>query len=225
MKRDAVSRNLASRLWLFASSPSSLQIKAARLLASNVRRLIRLAAMMLSSSLGNGCGRLLLALCVLGAVACGEDSKDAGNGGGAGESGNPPDETGLTGTFTIGTKTLPCTTSDQDFPATGEYSVLCESEDSGFVQVTFKNEAAARTAQDLTFMKPFAFKPEDHEAADAISVSYMNAAGETLDSDDESTGSAKVAASDGHHVLTLKDVSLSTVTSEDTGEVSATINF
>lgn len=172
-------------------------------------------------------GQLLLALCLLGATACGEDSKGAPNDGGAGETGNPPD-TELTGTFTFGGDTVACKTSHQDFAATGEYSVLCENDDDDsnyrFVQITFKDEASARKAQSLTFTGPFAFKPEDHEAADAVAVSHTDKDG-TLDSDDDSTGSAKVAVSGGHNVLTLTNVSLSTVSSEDTGEVSASIEF
>ncbi len=171
---------------------------------------------------------LLVALGALGAVACEDpDSKDAANGG-AGESGNPPGDTELTGTFTFGGDTTACKTSHQTFPATGEYSIVCENDEDGalyrFVQVTFKDEPSARKAQALTFMKPFAFKPEDHEAADAVAVSYTDTDG-TLDSDDESTGSAKVVVSGDHNVLTLDEVSLSTVTSEATGAVSATINF
>lgn len=172
--------------------------------------------------------QLLMVLCVLGTTACGGSDSNTPNDGGAGESGNPPGDTELGGTFTFGGETVDCKTSTQDFPATGEYSVLCENDEDDsnyrFVQVTFKDEPSARKAQTLTFMAPFAFKPEDHEAADAVAVSFTNKDG-TLDSEDESTGSAKVAASGGHYVITLNSVSLSTVTSEDTGEVSATINF
>jgi hypothetical protein len=173
------------------------------------------------------CGRLLLALCVMGATACGESSEGGPNNGAAGESGNSPDDTQLTGTFTFEGKTRDCKTSHQDFAPTGEYSVVCENEEDGyrFVQVTFKNEVSARLAQNLTFMAPYAFKPEDHEAADAIAVSYTDGNG-TLDSDDDSTGSAKVTASGARSVLTLTNVSLATVTSEiQSSEVSATINF
>jgi hypothetical protein len=175
---------------------------------------------------GTRSGRLLLALCLMSATACGEGSEGGPNSGGAGESGNLPDDPQLTGTFTFGGKTVGCKTSDQDFPATGEYSVVCENDEAGyrFVQVTFKNEASARRAQDLTFMAPFAFSPEDHEAADAVAVSYTDGDG-TLDSDDESSGSAQVAASGAHYVLSLTNVSLATVTSEATGAVSATISF
>ncbi|MDF3070605.1 MAG: hypothetical protein K0R38_6206 [Polyangiaceae bacterium] len=173
--------------------------------------------------------QLLVALCVLGATACGgSDSQGTPNDGGAGESGNPSGATELGGTFTFGGETADCKTSTQDFAATGEFSVVCENDEDDsnyrFVQVTFKDEPSARTAQTLTFMAPFAFKPEDHEAADAVAVSYTNKDG-TLDSEDDSTGSAKVTASGGRYVITLDSVSLSTVTSEDTGEVSATINF
>lgn len=172
---------------------------------------------------------LLVALCLLGATGCdGSDSQGTPNEGAAGESGNPPGETELTGTFTFGGETVDCKTSTQDFPATGEYSVVCENDEDDsnyrFVQVTFKNEASARKAQSLTFMAPYAFKPEDHEAADAVAVSHTDSDG-TLDSEDDSTGSAKVTASGGRYVITLDSVSLSTVTSEDTGEVSAIINF
>jgi major membrane immunogen (membrane-anchored lipoprotein) len=163
----------------------------------------------------------IMAVCLLGTVACGGSDSDDANGG-AGDSDD------LTGTFTFAGVTLDCETSDQDFPATGEYSVVCDNDDDDanyrFVQVTFKDEPSARVARDLKFIAPFAFGPEDHEEADTIAVSYTNDDG-TLDSDDDSTGSAKVTVSGNHHVITLKDVSLSTVTSGDTGTVSAVINF
>ena len=171
---------------------------------------------------------LVVALC-LGAVACGDDDSTGGTDGAAGEGSKTPiDNDDLTGTFTFGAETLDCEVSDQDFPASGEYSVVCDNDevDSNyrFVQVTFKDEASARTAGDLKFIAPYAFKPEDHPDADTIAVQFTDTDG-TLDSDDDSTGSAKVTASGGRYVLTLEDVSLSTVTSDDTGTVSATINF
>lgn len=171
-------------------------------------------------------GNALLTLCLLGATGCGGSDSDAGSPGAGGEGSEMPSDEELTGTFTFAGVTTDCKVSTQDFPATGEYSVLCEedSASSRFVQITFKDEASARMAQDLKLIAPFAFKPEDHPDADTIAVSYTDSDG-TLDSDDDSTGSAKVAASSGHYVLTLKDVSLSTVSSEDTGEVSATIQF
>jgi hypothetical protein len=171
---------------------------------------------------------LVVALC-LGTVACGDDDSDSGTDGAAGEGSKTPiDNDDLTGTFTFGGETLDCEVSDQEFPATDEYSIVCDNDevDSNyrFVQVTFKDEASARVARDLKFIAPYAFKPEDHPDADTIAVQFTDKDG-TLDSDDDSSGSAKVTASGGHHVLTLEDVSLSTVTSDATGAVSATIDF
>ena len=122
---------------------------------------------------------------------------------------------------------LDCKVSTQDFPSSGEYSVLCEEDASNFryVQVTFKDEASARTAQTLKFMKAFAFKPEDHPDADAIAVGWTDTDGGTLYADDESTGSAKVVKNGAHYTLTLTDASVESAPTKATGTVTAVIDF
>ncbi|MET0795693.1 MAG: hypothetical protein ABW061_29515 [Polyangiaceae bacterium] len=181
---------------------------------------------------------LALTLTLGGLVACGSDAASDGgssgaagsaSSGSAGKGGGGPtnNEPELTGTmsFSNGAK-LDCKVSTQNFPASGEYSVLCEEDASNFrfVQVTFKDEASARTAQTLKFMKPFAFSPEDHPDTDAIAVSWTGTDG-TLDSDDDSTGSAKVAKSGDHYAVTLSDVSVESTPTKATGTVTAVIDF
>lgn len=134
----------------------------------------------------------------------------------------------LGGTFTFGAVTLPCKVSSQMFPASGEYSIVCDNSDESsnyrYVQVTFKNEASARLTQTLRFKDPFAFKPEDHPDADTVSVDYLDKDG-TITAGSTSTGSANVASSGGHNVLILKDVSLGNVTKTRSGTISAAVTF
>jgi hypothetical protein len=177
-------------------------------------------------------------------AACGSDAaSDGGNSGAAGSAGSgaagaagaagkggagPIDnETELTGKMSFNNgEELDCKVSTQDFPASGEYSVLCEEDATSFryVQVTFKDEASARTAQTLKFMKPFAFSPEDHPDADAIAVSWTDSDG-TLDSDDTSTGTAKVVKNGSHYTVTLTDVTVESLPTHAIGTVTATIDF
>jgi len=186
----------------------------------------------------------LLGSCLLGTAACGSDAATvAGNAGAGGSSGSgtagapnagkggspSTQEQEFTGTFSFnGGATLPCEVSTQLFPATGEFSVLCENDDDDanyrFVQVTFKDEASARIAQSLVLAEPFAFSPSDHPEANAISVNWQDTDG-ALYADSDSTGSGKVTATGGHNVLKITDVSLSTVSSDATGTVSATVDY
>ena len=170
-----------------------------------------------------------------GTLGCGSD--DVSNPGGAGASGtagsgaaggSSDDGADLTGTFSFdGGPTIACKVSTQDFPATGEYSVLCEEDatDFRYVQVTFKDEASARTAQTLALMKAFAFSPEDHPDADAISLGYTDADGDTLYADDDSTGTGKVVKNGTHYTVTLSAVSVESATTKVSGPVTATIDF
>jgi hypothetical protein len=165
-----------------------------------------------------------LALALGGTLGCGSDAASTGGGAGSGSSGDD-----LKGTVSFnGGPTLECDVDDQDFAASGEYSITCDNDevDSNyrFVQITFKDEASARTAQTLKFMRPFAFKPEDHPDADAIAVSWTDKDG-TLDSDDDSTGTAKVVKSGNHYTVTLTDVSVESTPTKATGKVTAVVNF
>lgn len=178
---------------------------------------------------------LALILALGGTLGCGSDdvsnpggagsSGTAGSGAGGGSSNNGAD---LTGTFSFdGGPTIDCKVSTQDFPATGEYSVLCEEDSTDFryVQVTFKDEASARTAQTLKLMKAFAFSAADHPDADAISVGWTDAEGDTLYADDDSTGSAKIVKNGAHYTVTLTDVLVESAPTKATGTVTATIDF
>ena len=166
-------------------------------------------------------------LLVLGACDS-DDSKNAGDGGASDVGAGSTFEKNLTGTFSFGGVTLPCKVSSQLFPASKEYSIVCDNSDDSnnyrFVQVTFKNEVSARLPQALKFKAPFAFTPEDHPDADTVSVDYFDKDG-NITAGEASTGSSGVSVSGGRNVLTLKDVSLGNVTKTRSGTISATVNF
>jgi len=60
----------------------------------------------------------------------------------------------LTGTFTANGKNYTGKVSTQQFPATGQYSVLCQDDndpnDSKLIQFVFKDESSARAGGNLT---------------------------------------------------------------------------
>lgn len=160
-----------------------------------------------------------------GSASSGGSSNSGGSDSGTGGNGDDDD---FTGTVTFDGTTIDCEVDTDDFPASGEFSVLCDNDDDDsnyrYVEIVFKNEASARTAQDLRFIGGFAFSPDDHPDADTIAVGWTDTNG-TLYADDDSTGSAKVTASGGHFVLEITDVSLSNEEETASGTLSATIDF
>jgi hypothetical protein len=169
-------------------------------------------------------------------AACGEsEAGDAGSGGAGGESatggassgsGSSPGTESFTGTLTFGGETLDCAVTTSTFTS-DEFSIICDNDEDAsnyrYVEVTFKDEASARTAQDLVFAAPFDFTG-GHDDPKAISVGWTDSDG-TLYSADDSSGEAAVTESGGHNVVTLTDVSLSNAEGTATGTVSATLSF
>lgn len=136
---------------------------------------------------------------------------------------DPVDPADLTGTFDVLDMPYACEVTTQLFEATGEYSVLCQNDNAGLVQITFKDEASARRDQAFTITKR---SFSSHPDADTIDVSYLElGVGINVDSEDDFAGAAAVAAQGDHHVLTLTDVLLEDSDGVNTQAVSATINF
>src|ERR1700712_317438 len=55
----------------------------------------------------------------------------------------------LSGKFSVDGKEYTGKVSVQHFPSTHEFSVLCQDDDFGLVQITFADEPAARTEQNI----------------------------------------------------------------------------
>ena len=134
------------------------------------------------------------------------------------------------GTVTWNGKTESCNVTSQNFPASGEYSVLCQTEGTStgtgtvLVQVTFKDEASARSAGTFTVLEGSSFSPEDHPdprtaQSNVIDDEHAYAA------EDDSTGSMVVTASGSRNVLTVTDQQQFTPGDETPRLVSATIEF
>lgn len=157
----------------------------------------------------------LLSLCTSLLLACGgdDDTDDTPT----------PDPTTLTGTFTVEGNTYACEVTTQLFEATGEYSVLCQNDSAGLVQVTFKDEVSARRAQAFTIAKR---NYVEHADPDVIDVSYFELGiGINADSKDDFDGEAVVAAEGSHHALMLTGVMLEDTDEINTLVVSAEIEF
>ncbi len=128
--------------------------------------------------------------------------------------------TNLTGTFSEGGKSYSGAVSTQVFPATKEYSVVCQSDEgkTTLMQITFKDEASARTEQTLTIVKG--------------SIMHASAANEVkLDFDlkyqskDDKPGTVKIIKENGKTVIEFKDVELSDADEKEKKVVSGKIPF
>lgn len=98
----------------------------------------------------HSCAGLLLAIVLTsGLVACGSDAGSSPTAGDASTTNTAP----KTGTFTVDGQQRSCKVETQFFPATKEFSVVCQDDAYGLVQVTFKDEASARLDQSLTVIK------------------------------------------------------------------------
>lgn len=178
-----------------------------------------------------------MAACLAAASGCGDsapkseengDGDSAGDGDSSGDGdgdssgdGDSDNDAPSMGTYTVDGKETSCEVSTQDF-STDEYSVVCQNDDEGFVQVTFKNEASARVAGTFKITERDIFK---HPDADTLDVSYMSFSGGSVDSRDDRDGSAVVTISGKHQVLTLTDVALENTDGTTTTKVSASIPF
>lgn len=101
-----------------------------------------------------------------------------------------PEEKTFTGTFSVGSKSFTGKISTQKFPATGEFSVLCQDDASGLIQLTFHDEVTARTPQNLTSGIRSTTPPVNHKL---VSVTYMPfGAGTNLASKTETADALKI---------------------------------
>ncbi len=149
-----------------------------------------------------------------GGTSGGSSGDDQGTGGSASED--------FTGVYSAGKGELDCAVSTQLF-VTDEFSIVCQNDDDGFVQITFKDEASARTAGSFTITERNYF---EHPEPTTVDVSYDSFGDEPqLVSQSDLPGTVEVTASGGHNVLTLTDVELHSFPEAVTGTVSATIDF
>lgn len=128
-------------------------------------------------------------------------------------------EAELSCTFSIGKILHTGKVSTQVFPATKEYSVLCEDSTTGWslVQLVFRDEASARTAQKFKIVTDKATSAEaGNEASAAFNNSYVTS--------DSSTGAITVKNEGSHYTIELENLSLQDE-SKDRMVISARIPF
>ena len=128
----------------------------------------------------------------------------------------------LTGKFTLDGKDHTGKVSVQTFPSTKEFSVLCQDDGFGLVQITFADEASARTEQTIKFTKGFTHK-EKNEADFAFSGFVGNPPG--LVSNSETPGSAKIVKDGGNYVIEFSDVDLKDIENKTSGKLSGKIPY
>lgn len=152
---------------------------------------------------------------VLGVAAVGCGSKNS-------EPAKSDSESAKTGTFTVDGQTQTCKVTTQLFPATQEFSVVCQDDNFGFVQITFKDEVSARKVQSLTVIKgTVSSHPDGATIVVGFSPLPGGPTGPAVVSRD---GAAGTAASTGKAV-TLTGVVLTEFAGTVTRTVTTTINF
>lgn len=116
----------------------------------------------------------------------------------------------LTGTFTANGKTYTGNVSTQQFPVTGQYSVLCQDDsdpnDSKLVQFLFKDENSARAGGNLTTAYNQGKDQTATEASLTFDVRYR--------SEEDSKGTVKVSKKGSGNELVFDGVTLKTITKE-----------
>ncbi len=164
-------------------------------------------------------GVLLSIVMASGLVACGGDSDSSPTTGDASTANAAP----KVGTFTVdGQPERSCKVETQFFPATKEFSVVCQDDAYGLVQVTFKDEASARLDQSLTVIKG---SISSHPDPKTIVVEMQSLPGGPGGPVTASTDGAQGKASSAGGVVKLEGVVLSDVGGTVKRTVSATIPY
>jgi|GEM_PF-6273634 len=128
--------------------------------------------------------------------------------------------TDLTGIFSSEGKSYSGKVSTQIFPATKEYSVLCQADDEKgtLMQATFKDETSARTEQTLKIVKgSIMHASEPNEVKIDFDLKYQ--------SKDDKAGFAKVVKEGGKYYIVVSDAELSDADEKEKKTVSGKIPF
>jgi len=124
--------------------------------------------------------------------------------GGDGTDKKPGEDEDLMGTLTVLGETYPCKVETQIFPSSKEFSVICQNDDVGLVQTTFKDADSARIVGDFTLIKRI---ESSHADPKTVDVQYLALGkGNNTASDDSATGTVVVSGSSAPHVLNLTSV-------------------
>jgi len=128
----------------------------------------------------------------------------------------------LTGTFTANGKTYTGKVSTQQFPATGQYSVLCQDDNdpnnSILIQFVFKDESSARAGGNLTTAYNQGKDQTASETSLTFDVRYRSEA--------DSKGTVTVNKTGSGNELAFNNVTLKTIDKEkETVVVSGKIPF
>lgn len=130
------------------------------------------------------------------------------------------ESSGLTGTFTANGKTYTGKVSTQQFPATGQYSVLCQDDNdpnnSKLIQFVFKDESSARAGGSLTTAYDQGKEQATAETSLTFDVRYRSEA--------DSKSTVTVNKIGGGNELVFNNVTLKTI-GKETVVVSGKIPF
>jgi len=151
---------------------------------------------------------LAFTFCGIAMIAsCGDTKKDGEST--IASSATSSDESEHAGTFVADGKNFKGRSSTQDFPATKEFSVLCQDDtdpnNSTLMQLVFKDEASARTPGTFKIVHT---SYSGGKAANEVSVSFDN----VYESDEQ--GTLTVTKSGGTNTVTFNDVEVKTISKE-----------
>lgn len=124
-----------------------------------------------------------------------------------------------TGSFTVDGKSHAGKVSVQQFPATGQFSVVCQDDAFGFVQITFSSEADARKPQTVKLEE---LSPTKANAPGTAHLSLSPFSGAETGS---RVGSATISHEGAHHVVKFENVELSDKASSVKKTVSGSVAY
>ncbi len=131
--------------------------------------------------------------------------------------------TGTTGTFTVDGKTYTGKVTLQTFPSNKAFSVICQDDAFGLVQITFHNEADARKAQTVK-LTDLSYSKANEPGTANISLSPF-AGGETNTSESAGGTATITADSGGKATITFENAALSTKTSDLKKTLSGKVTY
>lgn len=182
------------------------------------------------SPLAKGWRTGLAALCAFALAACGPKNEGSGNASGtevegmaAAESGHDEDGPELSGVFTVDGTSYTGKVSAQKFGATGQYSVVCQEDAFGLVQITFATEGEARAPQTLKLGKMSYTGPATPGIVH-LSLSPF-ATGANLGSGDAPEQTVTLVKEGEHMVVTFSDVELTNQAGDVKKKISGKVQY
>ncbi|MES2708926.1 MAG: hypothetical protein V4726_20190 [Verrucomicrobiota bacterium] len=127
------------------------------------------------------------------------------------------------GTFTVEGQASTGKMSVERFAATGEFSIVCQNDEVGLIQLIFKDETDARTPQELTLVERLSSGLKEKKTADLSFQTF--GIGATVSTRGETTAKVTVTKSSDGNEVTFSEVPLFSVDRKSQRFVSGKLHY